>query len=50
MSLLTRSEIEGYLKLADTAPVAERAKIQKLLEFDRRIASWPKPAQIPDAF
>ena len=35
MSLLTRSEIEGYLKLADTAPVAERAKIQKLLEFDR---------------
>lgn len=35
MSLLTRGEIEGYLKLADTAPVAERAKIQKLLEFDR---------------
>jgi len=35
MSLLTRSEIEGYLKFADTAPPAERAKVQKLLEFDR---------------
>ena len=35
MSLLTRKEIEGYLKFADTAPPAERAKVQKLLEFDR---------------
>ena len=35
MSLLTRKEIELYLKLADTAPPAERAKVQKLLEFDR---------------
>jgi predicted phage terminase large subunit-like protein len=35
MSLLTRKEIEAYLQLADTAPPAERAKVQKLLEFDR---------------
>ena len=35
MSLLTRKEIELYLKLADSAPPAERAKVQKLLEFDR---------------
>jgi predicted phage terminase large subunit-like protein len=35
MSLLTRKEIELYLTLADTAPPAERAKVQKLLEFDR---------------
>jgi len=35
MSLLTRKELELYLKLADTAPPAERAKVQKLLEFDR---------------
>ena len=35
MSLLTRREIEAYLQLADTAPPAERAKVQKLLEFDR---------------
>ena len=35
MSLLTRKEIEGYLKLVDTAPVAERVKVKKLLEFDR---------------
>jgi predicted phage terminase large subunit-like protein len=35
MSLLTRKEIEAYLTLADTAPPAERAKVQKLLEFDR---------------
>ena len=35
MSLLTRREIEDYLQLADTAPPAERAKVQKLLEFDR---------------
>ncbi len=35
MSLLTRKEIEAYLTFADTAPPAERAKVQKLLEFDR---------------
>ena len=35
MSLLTRKEIEGYLKFADTAPPAERAKVKRLLEFDR---------------
>jgi predicted phage terminase large subunit-like protein len=35
MSLLTRKEIELYLKLADTAPPAERAKVKQLLEFDR---------------
>ena len=35
MSLLTRKEIEGYMEMADTAPPAERAKVQKLLEFDR---------------
>ena len=35
MSLLTRKEIEGYLKFADTAPPAERAKVKLLLEMDR---------------
>jgi len=35
MSLLTHKEIEAYLKLADKAPPAERAKVKQLLEFDR---------------
>jgi len=35
MSLLTEQELKSYYQLAGTAPPAERAKVQKLLEFDR---------------
>lgn len=35
MSLLTKTEIAGYLSLVDKVPAAERSKIQTLLEMDR---------------
>lgn len=35
MSLLTEQELKDYYQLAGTAPPAERAKVKKLLEFDR---------------
>ena len=35
MSLLTREEIIGYLKVTDSVPEDERAKIYQLLELDR---------------
>lgn len=35
MSLLTKSEVDGYLAIVDSVPDAERHKIKQLLEYDR---------------
>ena len=35
MSLLSQSELQGYLSVVDRVPEVERKKIQKLLELDR---------------
>ena len=35
MTLLTKSEIGGYLSIVDTLPEAERNKVYRLLELDR---------------